>query len=67
MPISLPKQLDQLHIVQHPGAVDEIGLKAFVMILLNLVAGLEFSHRSLFTGKSKIDCNVVLDFKQKLK
>ena len=40
------EQLDQLHVVQHPGTVDRVGLKALVMPLLNVAARLEGFHQS---------------------
>jgi hypothetical protein len=65
-PISLAKQLNQFHIVQSPAAVDRVGLKAFVMILLNVVTCLEVSHGAA-SFLAKISMFVILDFTRKLK
>src|SRR6266545_3225382 len=67
LPIGLTEQLDQLHVVQHPGTVDWIGLKTLVMPLLNVAAGLEGFHRSGLSLKAKTSTIVILDFTHKLK
>jgi hypothetical protein len=46
MPISLPKEINQPHIINYPIAIDEFWLEAFVSSLVNIFSRFEVFHLS---------------------
>ena len=63
--VGLTQELDELHVVDLPGPVDEARLEGFVVRLLNKAPGIEALHRTY--RLTKISTVVVLDYSRKLK
>jgi hypothetical protein len=63
--VGLTQELDELHVVEMPSPVNQAGLEASELRLLDQAPGLEALHRD--RRSTKTSTQVILDYGEKLK